>query len=140
MALSAQGIVFRFSSVTGITTALGSEVGECVDFSFGTPAVSMIDVSHFGSTQETKVPGIAKGSQLSLTVNYVATDVGQLAMRQAAISTVQQSLMILFPDTGKSRVSLEGYVSDFQISGGVNDKLKAAITFDINQSSWGTYT
>lgn len=139
MALSAQGINFRFSSVTGVTTAAGL-IPECIDFSLGSPAVSMIDVSHFGSTQETKVPGIMKGSQLSLSANLVATNAVFQSMRDSARSTIQQAITVEFPDTAHTRLTMEGYLSDIQISGGVNDKMKVAFTFDINMSSWGTYT
>jgi len=101
----------------------------------------MIDVGHLGSTMESKTPGILKGSQITLEMNFVATDAGQLALRGGANSTALQSLAIYFTDTNKSYVSHDGYVSAFDVSGGTNDKNRLSVTFDItNPSSWGTYT
>jgi hypothetical protein len=141
MAYSAQGMLFRFSSATGITTATGSVIGEVVSYSFGVPARTMIDVSHLQSTMETKTPGILKGSQVTLEINFVASDAGQAAMRQAAASTVVQSMLIGFTDSNLTKFIPEGYVSAYNVSGGMNDKNKLAVTFDIIQvATWGTYT
>jgi hypothetical protein len=101
----------------------------------------MIDVSHLGSTMETKTPGILKGSQITIECNFVATDAGQAAMRAGAASTVLQSLWVGFTDTNKNCVAHDGYISGFDVSGALNDKNKLAITFDVvNVSSWSTYT
>ncbi len=141
MAFSAQGMLFRFSSTTGITSSLGNAIGEVVSYSFSVPARTMIDVSHLGSTMETKAPGILKGSQITIECNFVATDAGQAEIRAAAASTVLQSLWIGFTDTAKTCVSHDGYISGFDVSGALNDKNKLAITFDVvNVSSWSTYT
>lgn len=141
MAYSAQGMLFRFSSTTGISTATGTSIGEVVSYGFNIPSRSMVDVSHLGSTMETKAPGILKGSQVTLEINYVATDAGQVVLKNAAISTVVQSLWIGFTDGAKTALAVDGYVSGFNVGGGMNDKNKLSITFDvINPTSWGTYT
>ena len=141
MAYSAQGMIFRFSSATGITTALGGVIGEVVSYSFNVPSRTMIDVSHLGSTMETKTPGILKGSQVSIECNFVSSDTGQTALRGAAASTVVQSLLVGFTDSNLTKVIFDGYVSGFDVSGGLNDKNKVAITFDvIGVTTWGTYS
>ncbi len=141
MAYSAQGMTFRISSATGITTGAGAALGEVVSYSFSVPSRTMIDVSHLGSTMETKTPGILKGSQVSIECNFVSSDTGQTVARNAAASTVVQSLLICFTDANLTKVIMDGYVSGYDVSGALNDKNKLAITFDvINLTTWGTYT
>jgi hypothetical protein len=141
MAFSAQGMLFRFSTTTGITTAAGGSIGEVVSYSFGVPSRTMIDVSHLGSTMETKTPGILKGSQVSIECNFVSSDTGQAALRNGAASTVVQSLLIGFTDSNLTKLIVDGYVSGYDVSGALNDKNKLAITFDVIQvTTWGTYS
>lgn len=140
MGFSAQGMLFRFSSTTGVSTATGTSISEIKSYSFSVPSRTMLDDSHLGSTMESKKPGILKGSQVKLDMNFIATDAGQLAMRGAAISTVLQSLWIGFSDTAKTCVAFDGYISAFDPSAGMNEINKLSVTFDVvSPGSWATY-
>lgn len=140
MAYVSQGMIFRFAATTAVTTAAGVAIGEVVSYGLGVPTRTMIDVSHLGSTMETKTPGILKGSQVTLECNYNAGDTGHSLMKTAAASTVVQGLLIGFTDSVGTKLIVEGYISGYNVSGGLNDKNKLSVTFDvINVATWGTY-
>ncbi len=133
-------MIFRFAATTVVTTAAGALIGEVVSYGFGVPTRSMIEVSHLGSTMEGKIPGIMKGTQVTLECNYNAGDTGHSLMKTACASTVVQGLLIGFTDAVGTKLIVEGYVSGYNVSGGLNDKNKLSVTFDvINVATWGTY-
>lgn len=111
------------------------EIGEVQSFSgIGGGSASVIDVTHLKSTAKEKRVGLADEGQISLEMNYVPTDAGQLLVKSARTSQGEADIKIELADGSTSGTTFEfkAYVLSFGKSGGVDDIIKASATLEIS--------
>ena len=137
MAISSQGIKFFWSTSTAVSTA--QSIGEVNDFTGPGGAAAVIDITHLQSTAKEKLMGLRDEGQLTLNINYNATDTGQVALKADRASRSKRSAALKFADSATSFISFDAYCLNFSISGAVDQKVAAAVTLEIDGPvTWST--
>jgi len=91
---------------------------------------SEIDVTSMNSTSKEFRNGLRDSGEVSLEMNFVPGDVGQIDLReqQAETNTAGNYVMTLSDDT---TLSFSAFVRDFRINGAVDDKVSASCTLRV---------
>lgn len=132
--LNSQGVEFFWSNTTAYSTASTCLIGEVTDFSGPGGQAAVIDVSHLGSTAREKRIGLRDEGQMTLGINFVPSDVGQLALRSDRATRTMKKVVIKFNDTtevGSNKAVFDAYCSGFSISGGVDQKVAGQIVLEV---------
>jgi len=120
-----------------ITGHLMEEIGEVNDFSGPGGGAAVIDITHLQSTAKQKLIGLRDEGQLTMSVNYNATDAGQVGLKNDRAARRKGLFDILFTDalitstSYPSRSWFEAYCLLHQITGAVDDKISASLTLEI---------
>ena len=120
--------------ITGYTMG---DIGEVTDFNGPGGAAAVIDVTHLGSTAKQKLIGLRDEGQLSLTLNYNATDTGQNGLKSDRAARVKNLYDIMFHDLTTSasampsRAAFFSYCQQFAASGAVDGKVVANAVLEI---------
>lgn len=150
----------RIKSITGIATsvinihgsflttgaAAGVEVrgytstfiGEITDFTGPGGAAAVIDITSLQSTAKEKLVGLRDEGQLSLTMNFNATDDGQTKLLSDRAARTQRMYAIVFTDcaSGSSAYPswcyFRGYTMQYSLSGAVDNKVTANAVIEID--------
>ena len=131
MAKESQGIISYLTTTTVMSTAI--TLGEVVGFSGPSLGANVIDVTNLGSTAKEKLVGVYDGGQITLNVNCLVTDSGQTKAREMLAARTKGSLMLQLSTAATTqKMNLEGYVTGLNITGAVDNKLAADITFTIS--------
>lgn len=128
-AIESQGTIVAFSyggSPSSFTT-----VPNVTDFSGPGGQASVIDVTNLLSTQKEKMMGLSDAGQLTFNLNFDPDSSVHQQIRQAWVTRQLCEIKITFTDSTPASCILSGYVLGFQLSGGVDNVIKAAITFEI---------
>jgi len=139
--LNSQGVELYWSNTTAYSTASTCLVGEVTDFSGPGGQAAVIDVSHLGSTAREKRIGLRDEGQVTLGVNFVPADTGQLALRSDRATRTMKKCVIKFNDTtaaDSNKAIFEAYCSGFSISGGVDQKVAGQVVLEVANAV--TYT
>ena len=132
MAKESQGIICYWSTVTVNATLAANVVGELTGFSGPSMSAGVIDVTNLQSTAKEKMIGLYDGGQISLNVNWVATNDGQIKLRESLVKRTKGSLLIqLSTATTAQKISLEGYVIGMNVNGAVDNVLKGDFSIAI---------
>lgn len=128
-AIESQGTVVAFSfggSPTSFTT-----IPNVTDFSGPGGQASVIDATNLLSVQKEKMMGLSDAGQLTFNVNFDPDSAVHQQIRQAWVTRQLCQFRITFADGTPANCVFDGYVLGFQISGGVDAVVKAAITVEI---------
>lgn len=132
MAKESQGIICYWATVTVNATNAANVVGELTGFSGPNMSAGVIDVTTLQSTAKEKMIGLYDGGQISLNVNWVATNEGQVKLRESLVQRTKGSLLIqLSTATTAQNISLEGYVIGMNVNGAVDNVLKGDFSIAI---------
>lgn len=127
-------------STTGLTVS-GYEmslIGEITDFTGPGGAAAVIDITHLQSTAKEKLVGLRDEGQLSMTLNYNGTDIGQTGLVSDREQTVRNLFDMILTDTTwnssnmPTRKSWFGYCLQYSVSGAVDDKFGANAVIEID--------
>ena len=128
-AIEAQGTVLAFSfggSPTSFTT-----VPNVTDFSGPGGQASVIDTTNLLSVQKEKMMGLSDAGQLTFNINFDPDNAVHQQIRQAWVERQVCQFRLTFSDGTPTTCVFTGYVLGFQISGGVDAVVKAAVTVEI---------
>jgi len=112
-------------------------IGEVTDFNGPGGAAAVIDITHLGSTAIEKLIGLPDEGQLSMSLNYNATDTGQNGLKSDRAARVRNLYDILFHEFTKtdsavpSRAAFFAYSQNFSANGAVNGKVSANSVLEI---------
>lgn len=135
-AIESQGTVLSFSY--GGSPSSFTAVPNVTDFSGPGGQASVIDVTNLSSIQKEKMMGLSDPGQLSFNVNFDPDNAVHQQIRQAWVTRVPCEFKLAFTDTTPTTCIFTGYVLGFQMSGGVDNVIKAAITVEITGAlTWG---
>jgi hypothetical protein len=138
MALESQGVSIFISTATTVH-ATSQQIGEVTDFTGPGGAAAIIDVTHLNSLAKEKLVGLADEGQLSMSLNYVSTDTGQLALQADRAARTKRAFDIKFTDTATAVAHFKGYVMQFSVSGAVDNKITAQSVIEITGAvTWTT--
>lgn len=129
MAMESQGCRFFWSTSTAQSTA--QKIGEVVDFSGPGGGAAVIDITHLESTAKEKMIGLRDEGQFSMTLNYNATDTGQIALIADRASRTKRKGLLKMNDTATSCAVFKGYCLQFNIMGAQDNKITANAAIEI---------
>lgn len=112
------------------TPVTWTEIGELIDWDGPGGSASVIDITHLQSTAREKMIGLMDEGQLTLTVNFLDADTGQLAVSAARLARLEKDWKLVYSDAAVQ--TFKGYALAFSSSGGVDDKVSGTITIEIS--------
>lgn len=136
VALKSEGVCLYISSDVG-SPATRALIGELVDFTGPGGQAAIIDVTHLKSTAKEKLVGLPDEGQISMNLNLDPADVGQRECWEARAAQELRDFELELTDTAGTVLLFQGFVLEFSISAGVDDKISASITIEISGSVTG---
>ena len=121
--------------LTGYTMEL---IGEITDFTGPGGAAAVIDITSLDSTAKDKLVGLRDEGQLSLSLNFNATDAGQVGLRADRAARTKRKFIIELTDqaTGSSSFPsyayFSGYPLQYSVAGAVDNKVSANAAIEID--------
>ena len=126
-AITAQGIAIARKGIAAFET-----IPNVVSFQGPGGQATVIDVTNLTSTSKEKRVGLRDEGQLSLTLHYdPANTVHQGLIADRAARTRQQ-FQITFSDATPTIWTFYGYVTQFNVQGGVDAVVQASVTIEID--------
>ena len=109
-----------------------TQITEVTGISGPSSQANLIDVTNLDSTAKEFVPGLKDEGEIRLDINWVPDLSIHQQIRIAQTARTKKSFVIEFSDTAPvTRWEFSGYVTQCQISGSVDNALKAAVTIKI---------
>lgn len=114
-------------------------VGEVTDFDGPGGSNSEIDVTHLGSTAREFRNGLTDSGEVSVSLNFVPGDVGQVFLRQKqAEKNTPTAFVLTLTDTPATTIRFNAFVREFNITGATDDKVSATATLRVTGPvTWG---
>lgn len=140
MALNSQGLVVQWSTSTAVASASSNIVGEITGFSGPGMSAAVIDVTNLQSTAKEKLIGVYDGGQITINVNFSATNDSHRLLRESMVARTKGCMVIqLSTDTTGEKVVAKGYVSGMNIAGGLDKQITGDFTIAVSGGvSWST--
>ena len=130
MAYQSQGTKFFWSATTAQSSNV--QIGSVTDFTGPGGQAAVIDITHLTSTAKEKMMGLRDEGQLTLTLNYDATNTGQAALLADRASRSKKKALIKFSDTATHIAVFDGYCLAFSITGAMDNKVSANAVIEID--------
>lgn len=127
-AIPSQGTEIRIGSGSPVVYTKISEVG---DIQGPGGNAQVIDITNLSSTAIEKTMGLPDEGQVTLGLNFVPSDVQQLALRTARKNQTKTPFQISFPDGDGTVWNFYAYVLNFSVNTAVNAAIKASVTLEI---------
>ncbi len=120
-----------YINVNGSPTSF-SKIGNVTDFSGPGGQATVLDASNLESVMKEKLMGLPDEGQFTFTINLDPDDTTHQAVRDARKNKTLCEFKLTLTDTTATNIVFFGYVLGFQISGGVDQVLKAAVTVEVD--------
>ncbi len=139
-----QGTVLYLSSdgTTVASTADANAIGSVTGFNGPSGSASIIDVTHLGSTAKEKMMGLPDEGQFSFDMTLDTGNAVQTRLRAARAARSLKKVVIKLNDSTddktKTKILFDGYVTNFSITGAVDDVLKATCQVEITGAATWT--
>lgn len=128
-ALKSQGIFVRFGD--GGSPEVFTAIGEVVSIEGPGGEATIIDATHLQSTAKEKLIGLPDEGRVTLNVNLVPGDVGQIQLRNDRLNATKRNYKITLTDSPATNLTFAAYCMGFSISSGVDDKVSASIQLEV---------
>lgn len=115
---------------TAATPLAWLEIGEVTDWDGPGGSATMYETTHLRSEAKEKKIGLMDEGQLTLSINWEPSDLGQQEARQARADRTEKSFRLTYSDD--SIATFQGYVMGMSSSGGVDNKVSGSITIEIS--------
>ncbi len=96
----------------------------------GGGSASVIDVTDLDSDAKEKMVGLADEGQVNLTLNYIPSDPGQIALEEARLSGELSEFVITM--RSGTTYSFSAAVLSFEKSGGVDAVITGSVTLEVS--------
>jgi predicted secreted protein len=131
-AISAQGVAILIES--SVTPGLYNPIPEIKDFNGPGGSAAVIDVTDIASTGKEKRMGLHDEGQLSFTGFFVPGDAQHVQLRTDRSNRTKRNFKMIFTDDPATEWSFSAYVTQFQISGGVDQVIEMSVALEITGS------
>ena len=129
-AMESQGI--KIARGDGSSPEAFTNIPEIREFTGPGGSASVIDVSDLDSTFREKRLGLPDEGQLSFTIHYIADNAVHINLRSDRANRTQRNFTMTWTDDSPKRVwSFSGFVTEFSVSGGVDDVVLANVVIEI---------
>lgn len=110
------------------------EIPDCVSVGGPTGSAAIIDATALDDTAKTKIMGLPDEGQVSLELIWggETNNATQVALRTARAAQTLETFQIRLTDSPTSTYTFTGYVTNWELSFGVDDVIKANVTIEIS--------
>lgn len=129
-AIESQGITIQIS--VGNSPSAFSTIANVTSFKGPGGSATVIDVSNLSSVAKEKLMGLPDEGQFTLDLNFDPDAATHQALRDARRNRTPCEFKINFTDTTPMAAIFAGYVLGFEISGQVDQQVKASATIEID--------
>ena len=129
-AIESQGTIISYS--IGGSPSSFAGVANVTGFKGPGGSAAVIDITNLSSVAKEKMMGLPDEGQFTLDINFDPDDASHQALRNARSARTPCEFKITFTDTNPTTAVFSGYVLGYEISGALDDKVKAALTIEIN--------
>jgi hypothetical protein len=129
-AIESQGITIQIS--VGASPSAFVTIANVTGFKGPGGAASVIDVSNLSSVAKEKLMGLPDEGQFTLDLNFDPDAATHQSIRNARAARTPCEFKINFTDANPTTAVFNGYVLGFEISGQVDQQVKAAVTIEID--------
>ena len=126
-AIETQGFLVNIGN--GDSPLTYTEVKEVKTFTAFDGAAAEIDITNLQSTAKEFIMGLQDNGNMSLDLNYLSADPGQVLVRAAKASRVLQDWQLTFSDA--TTATFQGFVTTAPRSGGVDAAVETSFTIRI---------
>jgi hypothetical protein len=115
-------------------------IGDITDISDFGQQVNDIEVTAHDSSgnAEEYISGVISGGEITLTVNFDATDTsGQMAFVAAVSTGAPRQYVIRLPNSGTNTFTFWGYCKSYKVKSELKGAIKATLVFKLTR--YGTY-
>jgi hypothetical protein len=123
MATESQGITLEWNT---------NAIGEVIQATGPGGSAAIIDTTHLVSTAVEKMISIPDEGQMTLDLNYLIGDVGQVALRADRLSGTVRACRLLMVDTEGTILTFNAYCMGNTVSAGVGQQVKGNVTLEIS--------
>lgn len=98
--------------------------------------LDLIECTHMESPSNYKeyIPSLVDGGEVSIDLNFLPGNSVQQSIRTAMTARTKKHFQITWTNTGGTKYAFYGYVTSFQPSAKINDKLSASITIKVTST------
>lgn len=137
-AFNAQGSIIAYETATPGTY---TPIAEIRSFTGPGGTATVIDATTLSSTGKEKVLGLMDEGNISLSMNFVPADPGQVQLRTDRAAQTRRNYRITFSDTDNTTATFLAFVSQYTVGGGVDALTTLDVTLEItNDITWGVAT
>ena len=129
-AVESQGVKLAYSD--GSSPSSFTNIGNITDFQGPGGQAAVIDVSNLDSIMREKLMGLPDEGQFSFNVNLDPDNASHQALRNARANRTRLEFRLTLTDATPATGVFFAYVLSFNLSGGVDQAVKAAITLEID--------
>jgi hypothetical protein len=135
-AFNAQGTTIAYETATPGTY---TPIAEIRSFTGPGGTATVIDATTLSSAGKEKVLGLMDEGNISIEMNFVPADPGQVQLRADRASQTRRNYRITFSDEDNTTATFLAFVSQYTVSGGVDALSTLAVTLEItNNIVWAT--
>jgi hypothetical protein len=127
-AIPAQGTELKLGAGSPLSY---TKIAEVNSISGPGGSVSVIDVTDLSSAAKEKMAGLNDNGQISFECNFIPSNTQHAALVAAKAAGTILKFQLVFPDTGSTTWSFDGFVVSLPPSFGVDGVLKASITIEV---------
>lgn len=129
-AIESQGITIARSD--GGSPSSFSNIGNIVGFSGPGGSAAVIDVTNLDSLAKEKLMGLPDEGQFTMEINLDPDNTQHIALKDARANRTKQEFKITLTDATPTTLVFFGYVLGFELSGSVDNVVKANLTVEID--------
>lgn len=120
----------------GASPEVFSTIAEVTGFSGPGEKLDMIECTHMESPNSYKeyIPSLLDAGEISFDINFLPAHTTQTGLRSDMTGRTKRNFQIIWSDTGTTTYSFAGYITSFQPSAKINDKLSASVTIKVTSS------
>lgn len=117
----------------GATSETFTTIAEVTNISGPSESLETIDATHMESPNSYReyIPSLLDSGEVSLDLNFLPGNTSQTGLRTDMQNRTRRNFEMVFTDSGTSKYSFSAYVTGFEVSAQIDDKLSASATLKV---------
>lgn len=131
VATSGFGTILKIGN--GATAEVFTAVSEVVNITGPGESLETIDATHMQSPSNYRefIPSLLDSGEVTLDLNFLPGTAGQTVIRTALTGRTKKNWKLVFTDSALTTYKFAGYVTAFEPSAQIDDKLSASCTIKV---------
>ena len=123
----------KFQIGNSATPTVYTDMAEVTSFTPPALTTDTIDATHMGSPDgiREKIPGLVDPGEATVEMNFIPGNAGQEALIAALVARTLGEYRIVWNDGAETEWDFQAYVTGFEVSSVLEDKMTATVTFTV---------